>query len=440
VTEIEVLVVEDDDDVRLGCVQALTLDGLRAEGVPSVEKAERVVGPDFPGVVVSDIRLPGRDGLAFMRDLVARDPDLPVILITGHGDVATAVQSMRDGAYDFIQKPFASQVLVDVVRRALDKRRLSLEVRGLRRRLASFGGLDNRILGRSDGMRRVRETIAGIAASRADVLIHGETGTGKELVARSLHDLSGARGNFVALNCGGLPETLFESEVFGHEAGAFTGAAKKRIGKIEHAAGGTLFLDEIESMPMAMQIKFLRVLQERVVERLGSNREIPVDFRIVAATKADLAEASRDGRFRADLYFRLAVVTIDLPPLRARREDVPLLFDAFVEQAASRHGREPPAIPDGLVRDLMAYGWPGNIRELRNVAERHVLGIGIPLGSAATDRPVPLAEAVDAFERTLIGEELARQNGNVVKTAKLLGIPKSTLFDKIRKLGLENPD
>ncbi|TBW36101.1 sigma-54-dependent Fis family transcriptional regulator [Siculibacillus lacustris] len=439
-TDLQVLVIEDDEDVRLGCLQALILEGLRAEGVGSVEKAERRIGPDFPGVVVSDIRLPGRDGLSFMRELVARDPTLPVILITGHGDVATAVQAMRDGAYDFIQKPFSSQILVDVVRRAVDKRGLALEVRDLRRQLAAFGGLDSRIIGRSEPMRRVRDTIAGVAKSRADVLIRGETGTGKELVARCLHDLSGARGNFVALNCGGLPETLFESEIFGHEAGAFTGAVKKRIGKIEHAAGGTLFLDEIESMPMAMQIKFLRVLQERVVERLGSNKEIPVDFRIVAATKADLAEEGRQGRFRSDLYFRLAVVTIDLPPLRARREDVPLLFDGFVAQAALRHGREPPEIDDATVRDLMGYGWPGNIRELRNLAERHVLGIGLPLGSPVADRPVPLGEAVDAFERSLITEELRRQNGNVLKTAKLLNVPKSTLFDKIRKCGLESAD
>jgi two-component system C4-dicarboxylate transport response regulator DctD len=432
-----VLIVEDDDDVRLGCVQALALDGLQTEGVASVEKAERLVGPDFPGVVVTDIRLPGRDGLSFMRELVARDPALPVILITGHGDVATAVQSMRDGAWDFIQKPFASQELVDAVRRALDKRALALEVRGLKRHLASIGGLEGRILGRSEGIRRIRETIAGVAASRADVLIHGETGTGKELVARCLHELSGARGNFVALNCGGLPETLFESEVFGHEAGAFTGAAKKRIGKIEHASGGTLFLDEIESMPMAMQIKFLRVLQERVVERLGSNREIPVDFRIVAATKTDLAEAGRKGTFRSDLYFRLAVVTVDLPPLRTRREDVPLLFDTFVARAAMRHGRDAPEIPDALIRGLMTYDWPGNIRELRNLAERHVLGIPIAIGSTLDGGPVPLTEAVEVFERTLIRDELVRQNGNLLKTAKMLGVPKSTLFDKIRKYGLE---
>lgn len=434
--DLDVLVIEDDADVRLGCVQALRLEGLKVLGVASVEEAPGPLGDDFPGVVVSDIRLPGKDGLAFLREVVAADRALPVILITGHGDVATAVGAMRDGAYDFIQKPFSSQLLVEVVRRAREKRALALEVRGLRRRLAEVSGLDGRLIGRSEGMRAVRETLARIAPSRADVLVQGETGTGKELVARCLHDLSGRPGHFVALNCGGLQETLFESEIFGHEAGAFTGAVKKRVGKIEYAEGGTLFLDEIETMPMAMQIKFLRVLQERVIERLGSNRQIPVDFRVVAATKVDLAEHCRAGLFRTDLYFRLNVAAIELPPLRARREDIPLLLDHFLAQAAQRHGRDPVALADETLRDLMAYAWPGNIRELRNLAERHVLGLAAPLG-AAPAAPVPLADAVDAFERSLIAEELRRHNGNILQTAKALDTAKSTLFDKIRKYRLD---
>lgn len=434
--DFDVLLIEDDADVRLGCEQALRLEGLKVRGVAAVEELPGPLPDDFPGVVVSDIRLPGRDGLAFLRELVAADRGLPVILITGHGDVATAVGAMRDGAYDFIQKPFSSQLLGEVVRRAREKRALALEVRGLRRRLAELSGLDGRLIGRSAAMRAVRETIARIAPSRADVLVEGETGTGKELVARCLHDLSGRPGQFVALNCGGLQETLFESEIFGHEAGAFTGAVKKRVGKIEYAAGGTLFLDEIESMPMAMQIKFLRVLQERVIERLGSNRQVPVDFRVVAATKVDLAEHCRAGLFRTDLYFRLNVAAIGLPPLRGRREDIPLLLEHFVAQAAARHGREPAEIGDDALREMMAYAWPGNIRELRNVAERHVLGIGVPLGATGA-APVPLADAVEAFERSLIAEELRRHDGNLVKTAKALGTAKSTLFDKIRKYGLD---
>ncbi|MFL9823999.1 sigma-54-dependent transcriptional regulator [Rhodoplanes sp. SY1] len=432
----QVLIIEDDADVRLGCVQALTLEGIRSLGVESTERAQRLLGPGFSGIVVCDIRLPGQDGLSFMRDLLAQDAALPVILVTGHADVATAVQAMRDGAYDFIEKPFTSQHLVEVVKRALEKRALTLEVRGLKKQLAGLGSLEGRIIGRSAAMGGLRRTVSEIAPTSADVLILGETGTGKELVARCLHDASGRRGPFVALNCGGLPETLFDSEIFGHEQGAFSGAVKRRIGKIEHAQQGTLFLDEIESMPIPMQIKFLRVLQERVIERLGSNQQIPVDFRVVAATKADLAAESGAGRFRNDLYFRLAVVTLELPPLRARREDVPLLFEHFVTQAALRHGREPPAVTEVTVRELMAHPWPGNVRELRNCAERHVLGIKV--STAANDRPVPLAEAVDLFEKTLIAEELRRHHGNVLRAAKTLSTAKSTLFDKIKKHGLDS--
>ena len=236
-----VLIFEDDPDVALGCEQALQLEGIAAECAGSAEAARRRVGRDFPGVVVSDIRLPGLDGMAFLRELLALDPQLPVVMITGHGDVTMAVQAMKDGAYDFIQKPFAPEYLVDVVRRALEKRRLVMEVRDLRHQLEQRDQLEGRLIGRGPGMEKVRALVSGLADSAADVLIHGETGTGKELVARCLHEASARRkGNFVAINCGGLPETLFDSEIFGHEAGAYTGAAKRRIGKIEHASGGTL--------------------------------------------------------------------------------------------------------------------------------------------------------------------------------------------------------
>jgi two-component system C4-dicarboxylate transport response regulator DctD len=438
VNNVRVLIIEDDADVRLGCLQALALEGIEAQGVDSVERAQRLVGADFPGVVVTDIRLPGTDGLTFMRTLLADDAALPVILITGHGNIATAVQAMKDGAYDFIQKPFPSQALVEVVRRALEKRALTLEVRQLKRQLAAMGGLESRVIGHSPAIAGLRRLISDIGPTGADVLVYGETGTGKELVARCLHDLSGRTGPFVALNCGGLPETLFESEIFGHEAGAFSGAIKRRIGKIEHAAGGTLFLDEIESMPLAIQVKFLRILQERRIERLGSNQEIAVNFRVIAATKADLGALSDGGQFRRDLFFRLNVVTLDLPPLRKRREDVPLLFDYFVHQAALRYDRPPADVTQAQSRELMAYNWPGNVRELRNQAERHVLGIRTALGQGASDQPTPLAAAVDAFEASLIADELRRQNGNISRAADALQVAKTTLFDKIRKHGLDD--
>lgn len=442
-TPLSTLIIEDDPDVALGCAQALQLEGLAAECVGSAELARRRLSADFRGIVVSDVRLPGQDGMSLLRELQSLDAELPVVLITGHGDVTMAVQAMKDGAYDFLQKPFAPEQLVDVVRRAIEKRRLVLEVRDLRRQLEQREHLAARLIGDSSGMARVRELIGALASSAADVLIHGETGTGKELVARCLHDASPRRrGNFVAINCGGLPETLFESEIFGHEAGAYTGAGKRRIGKIEHANGGTLFLDEIESMPLAMQIKLLRVLQERTLERLGSNTPIAIDCRVIAATKEDLLALAGQGRFRADLYYRLSVATLPLPPLRERREDIPLLFEHFLLQAAARHQRPPVQPQSGRIRQLMGYPWPGNVRELRNVADRCVLGIeggsppfGEATGDAAGNTARPLAETVEAFERALIADAL-RRHGSLARTAEALAIAKTTLHDKVRKYGL----
>ena len=437
---LKVLIIEDDPDVALGCEQALQLEGIAAECAGSAEQARKKLGPDFRGIVVSDVRLPKMDGMAFLRELLALDPELPVVLITGHGDVTMAVQAMKDGAYDFIQKPFAPEFLVDVVRRALEKRRLVLEVRDLRRQLAQRDQLEGKLIGHSPGMQKLRQMLTGLADSAADVLIHGETGSGKELVARSLHEASPRRnGNFVAINCGGLPETLFDSEIFGHEAGAYTGAGKRRIGKIEHANGGTLFLDEIESMPLAMQIKLLRVLQERTLERLGSNTTIAIDCRVIAATKTELLELSAKGGFRADLYYRLNVATLNLPPLRERREDIPLLFEHFLLLAAARHQRPVPEIPAARIQQLVGYAWPGNVRELRNVADRCVLGIesgSPPFGQPAADGPTPLAATVEAFERALIADAL-RRHGSLGRTAEALAVAKTTLHDKIRKYGLD---
>ncbi|HXE39830.1 MAG TPA: sigma-54 dependent transcriptional regulator [Azonexus sp.] len=436
---LKVLIIEDDPDVALGCEQALQLEGIATECAGSAEQARRRLGRDFRGVVVSDIRLPKMDGMAFLRETLALDPELPVVLITGHGDVTMAVQAMKDGAYDFIQKPFAPEYLVEVVRRALEKRRLVLEVRDLRRQLEQRDQLESKLIGRGPGMQKLRDRLTGLAGSAADVLIHGETGTGKELVARCLHDLSTRRdGNFVAINCGGMAESLLDSELFGHEPGAFTGAAKRRIGKIEHASGGTLFLDEIESMPMTMQIKLLRVLQERTLERLGSNTQVTIDCRVVAATKEDLLDLAARGGFRNDLYYRLGVATLNLPPLRERREDIPLLFEHFLLQAAARHQRPVPETSAGRVRQLVGYAWPGNVRELRNVADRCVLGIesgSPPFGQPQSEGPTPLAETVEAFERALIADAL-RRYGSLTRTADALAVAKTTLHDKIRKYGL----
>ncbi|WP_199053497.1 sigma-54 dependent transcriptional regulator [Aquitalea sp. ASV15] len=434
----KVLIVEDDPDVRLGCEQALALEGLEARGVASAEQALALLLPGFPGVVVSDIHLQGQDGMALLRQLKARDSGLPVILITGHGDVSLAVQAMKDGAYDFIEKPFSSERLHEVVCRAMEQRRLSLEVESLRRQLHDKQSLEARLIGRSPAMEKVRRMIADLADTSANVLILGETGTGKELVARCLHEISRRqKNNFVAVNCGGLAENLFESEIFGHEAHAFTGAAKRRIGRIEYANGGTLFLDEIESMPLPLQIKMLRVLQERTLERLGSNTPIPVDCRVVSATKADLKAMGNNGSFRSDLYYRLNVVTLQLPPLRERREDIPLLFEYFLLQAASRFDRPTPQLEAHEQAELLAYDWPGNVRELRNVAERYVLGIRSPLSeSGELSQSLPLAETVEAFERALIAEEFRRHGYSLSRTSEALKVAKTTLFDKLKKYGL----
>ena len=439
--KLSVLLVEDDANVRLGCEQAIQLAGIPVHAVATAEEAQKQIAAGFPGVVVTDMRLPGMDGLAFVRWARGIEAALPVIMITGHGDVTLAVEAMRSGAYDFIPKPFSSEHLVEVVQRALEKRALTLEVETLRRRLAHREGVEAALVGRSTLMESVRRRVQEVAGSAVDVLIRGETGTGKELVARCLHDNGpNARGNFVALNCGGMPETLLDSELFGHEVGAFSGAQKRRIGKIEHANGGTLFLDEVETMPVPMQIKLLRVLQERQLERLGSNQSIKVACRVVAATKEDLSVLAQGDRFRADLYYRLNVVTIDLPPLRERREDIPLLFEHFLGQAAERYQRPVPVVEPEEVHRLMAHGWPGNVRELRNAADCFALGLrqDVMVPAEVIDRGLPLAEAVERFERSLIAAELQRQEGSLTRTSEALRIAKTTLHDKIRKYGLQS--
>ncbi|MNZ36526.1 C4-dicarboxylate transport transcriptional regulatory protein DctD [compost metagenome] len=436
---LSVLIVEDDPHVLMGCQQALALEDIPSIGVGSAEEALREVGEDFAGIVVSDIRLPGMDGLTLLERLKSRDRSLPVVLITGHGDISMAVQAMRDGAYDFMEKPFSPERLVDVARRALEQRALAREVSNLRRQLAGRQSLEQRIIGRSPAIQALRELIANVADTSANVLIEGETGTGKELVARCLHDYSRRQPKqFVALNCGGLPENLFDSEIFGHEAHAFTGAGKRRIGKIEHAHQGTLFLDEIESMPINLQIKFLRVLQEQTLERLGSNEQIPVDCRIIAATKFDLDEEGRAGRFRSDLYYRLNVVTLELPPLRDRREDILLLFEHFLQLSSLRFDRALPALDNATLSALMAHDWPGNVRELRNVAERFALGLPVfkKSGQAPDGNEPRFAEAVEAFEKNLLGAALERHGGNLSQASIALGMAKTTLFDKVKKYGL----
>lgn len=440
---LRILLVEDDPTVRAGSAQAFKLAGLQVDAYSSAELVRKHVTPEFPGIVITDVKLPGMSGLELLVHIKSIDPGVPVILVTGHGDITMAVQAMRNGAYDFIEKPYSSEQLVEVAHRALEMRGLMLEVHTLRRRLESRKGIEATLLGESAAMQEIRRLILDVADTSADVLIYGDTGCGKEMVARCLHDHSHRQKNhFVAINCGAIPEAIFESEVFGHESGAFTGASKRQIGKMEYADKGTLFLDEIESLPMSLQVKLLRAVQERYIERLGSNELVSLNVRIIAAAKLDLKELSEQQKFRADLYYRLNLIVLNLPPLRERREDIPVLFEHFVLQAASRYNRAAPVVSTAQMQRLMAHSWPGNVRELRNIADRFVLGV---LGKdcifpAQSIPSLPLAEQVNHFERALIETELRKQGGSVTQTCEALGLPKQTLYHKMQKYQLVAED
>lgn len=440
----DVVLLDDDEHLRTALEQTFDLAGLKVQTYSSAVGLLHALPKKWAGVVVSDIRMPGVDGVQLLEQLVEYDAQLPVLLITGHGDVPLAVQAMRAGAYDFLQKPFASDLLLDSVRRALSVRRLVLENRSLRLALADQKVLGERILGSSAQAQILREQVSALSDLQADVLVLGETGSGKEVVARALHDLSSrAAAPFVAINAGALAESVIESELFGHEAGAFTGAQKRRIGKFEFANGGTIFLDEIESMSLDVQIKLLRLLQERVVERVGSNQLIPLDIRVIAATKEDLLIAAEAGRFRADLYYRLNVAQIQIPPLRQRTEDILPLFQHFVVQACGKHQvAQEPDLTAQQRAELLAHDWPGNVRELQNAAERFALGLGLAVVESSKNElhavaGLPLSLQVDAFERALIAAELAKPHTSLREVAEALQMPRKTLHDKIRKYDLQ---
>lgn len=432
-----ILFVDDEEHLRLAAAQTLDLADMHVTCFSDAEKALAQVARDFPGVLVTDIRMPGMDGLELMRRALEIDPEFPVILVTGHGDIELAVQSMRDGAYDFLEKPYAPVRLVETVRRAQDKRRLTIENRALRSQVGGRDAIEARLTGRSPTMINLRKKIRTIAETEADVLIVGATGTGKEVAARALHRASPRSEHpFVHINCAALPGDLIESELFGHEAGAFAGATRARYGKFEYARRGTVFLDEIESMPLPLQAKLLHAIQNRSITRLGSNDPIALDIRFIAASKRDLVADAADGLFRSDLLYRLNVVTLTLPDLNDRREDVPRLFVHLVQEASARYKRPAPDIPGAILDAVAARPWPGNVRELRNAADRFALGLDLDIGEAVTDTRQTLADQVAAHEKALIAASLLAHSGSLKDTYETLGLSRKALYEKMQKHGL----
>jgi two-component system C4-dicarboxylate transport response regulator DctD len=443
-----VFFVDDEEDLRRAAEQSLQLADLSVRLFASAEDAISVIAREVAAVLVSDIRMPGMDGLALLDRTMEIDPEFPVILVTGHGDIDLAVSSMRQGAYDFIEKPYDPKRLIATVQRAMEKRRLTLENRALRRAVGQRDIIESRLTGRAPVMVALRNQLRAVAATDADVLIEGETGTGKEVAARALHRASArSNGPFVHINCAALPAELIESELFGHEAGAFAGALRARFGKFEHGRGGTIFLDEIDSLPMGLQAKLLTVLQNRVLTRLGSNDPIALDIRVLAASKTDLAAEAKANRFRADLLYRLNVVTLRIPALARRREDVPRLFVELVDQAAARYRMPARHVPAALLEALGARDWPGNVRELRNAADRFALGLDLDLGPETLN---DLADPQDAVmgrtslpaqmathERRLIAAALAAHNGSIKATYEALGISRKALYEKMQRHDLD---
>ncbi len=448
-----ILVVDDEPGVRSALSGVLRDEGFDVESVASGEECLEKATRTAYDVIVLDVWLPGVDGLATLRRLRERKADAQVVMISGHGNIESAVKAIKMGAFDFVEKPLSLEKTVLVVRNALRQRDLEQENRVLRAQVDR----QHVMVGESFTLRHLREQVSRAAPTNGRVLIYGENGTGKELVARTVHQLSRRRtGPFVEVNCAAIPEELIESELFGHMKGAFTGAVADKPGRFEQANTGTIFLDEIGDMSLKTQAKVLRVLQEQVMERVGGTQRIRVDVRVLAATNKELPVEIRAGRFREDLYFRLNVIPIFVPPLRDRQDDIPLLADHFMALMAVEYGRRPKRLAPEAAARLQHYSWPGNVRELRNVIERMMIMVpgdtitaqdlaflghdGMPSAPPAVeslaDQSLPLAEARERFERDYILQALATQQGNISRTADMLGVERSNLYKKMRAFGI----
>jgi len=462
------LVVDDDARMRRVLEMLASKIGLNCTAASGANEASACFRAERSDVVVTDLKMPGKSGIEFLRDLREIDAEVPVIVLTAHGTVPTAVEAMKLGAVDYLQKPFDVDALEMVIRRALDLSRFRLENRFLREQ-SGVTARSGELIAGSPVMAPIFELIRQVAPTRSSVLVTGETGTGKELVARAIHDLSPRRDKlFVPLNCTAIPSELLESELFGHVRGAFSGAQADRVGKFQAADEGTLFLDEVGDMDVRLQAKLLRVLQEGVIEPLGTNRRMPVDVRIVSSTNRDLERGLKEGKFREDLYFRLNVIHLRLPPLRERSEDIPALVDYFLRRFFRARGKEPKPISPAMLDVFVRYSWPGNVRELENTCERiaqtcicDAVVAGCvpatilfhrpdgradpPLGElppAAAEPLVASGTSLDqrlrAVETQLITWALRKTGGNKSKAATVLNVRRSTLGDRIKKLGLSH--
>jgi two-component system, NtrC family, response regulator AtoC len=453
----QVLVVDDEQEMATAIVDILTLEGFEVDQAVSAEQAAEKLSQTAYDVLITDHNLPGRTGVELLEESLVRYPEIIGIIITGYGTIETAVTAIKKGAYNYLSKPFKLVELPVMVRKGLKERQLRFENQYLRKQLDEKYGFQN-IIGGGRAMKRIFELVDTIAGLNSTVLIQGETGTGKELIAKAIHFNSRRKDQkLVSINCGAIPENLLESELFGHVKGAFTGAVQTRIGRFEQANGGTIFLDEIGNMPMTLQVKLLRVLQEREFERIGGNSTVKVDVRIISATSSNLEQMVKDGTFREDLYYRLNVIPVSLPPLRERREDIPLLVQKFVERFCETHKLELKTVSPQVMKSLMGFDWPGNVRQLENIAERMVALTGNRTAILPSDLPeeiqhrdplnfVPLIEipeeginfqnVVTDMERELILQSLRKTNGNKKLAAKMLNLKRTTLIEKIKRIGL----
>jgi two-component system C4-dicarboxylate transport response regulator DctD len=433
----QVLVIDDEAAVRQSFCQTLSLEGYQGLEFEHPLQALSLCSEQWMGVVVCDLRMPKMDGLAVLEAVMDIDTEIPVILFSAHADIAIAIKAIRSGAYEFLEKTDDPDQQMDTVKRAWRKRQLVLENRALRLCLEEKHEIEHRLLGHSSAMQKVRASVLQLAQLDLDIIINGATGTGKEVVARCLHDFSHrAKHPFVAINCGALAESMIESELFGHEAGAFTGALKRRLGKLEYANGGTIFLDEVESMPAHLQVRLLRVVQERCLERVGGNDQVDLNVRIIAASKVDLRQAADAGDFREDLYYRLNVSSIQLPSIGDRNTDIGLLFRHFAELAVQKYQLTRKDLSATLLHHLQTRDWLGNVREIRSEAERWALGLEMENQSPEAHPEAMsggLDELMDHYEQQLIVASLAQNEGHLERTAQALCIPRKKLYLRMKK-------